>query len=223
MNIRQFAAILLCGAAAMAGCQNQQGHADNNHAMMHDGHGGMMMNGGSMGPGMMKHENMWANVNAASATLYPTKGNTVSGTLTFTTMGNGVHVRGTVTGLAPNSTHAMHIHEFGDQSSDDGTSAGGHYNPEGHPHGAPTADQHHAGDLGNITADASGKATVDMMVNGVSIAGMTDPIVGRGVVIHAGVDDMKTQPTGNAGGRIAVGVIGVAKGQTPATMPGMTH
>jgi Cu-Zn family superoxide dismutase len=212
MNTRHLAAILLCGAATMAGCQNQtaqsEGHGSSGHSMMSDGRGGMM-----------NHENMWASVNTASATLYPTKGNTVSGTLTFTSMGNGVHVHGTISGLAPNSTHAMHIHEFGDQSSDDGTSAGGHYNPEHHAHGAPDAPMHHAGDLGNITADASGKVTVDMMVNGVSIAGMTDPIVGRGVVIHAGVDDMKTQPTGNAGGRLAVGVIGVAKGSATATMP----
>ncbi len=213
MNIRHIATALLCGAA-LAACQNQQTHKGQDS--MTDGHGtsGMMA---------QHHENMWANVNTASATLYPTKGNTISGTLTFTTMGDGVHVRGTITGLAPNSTHAMHIHEFGDQSSDDGTSAGGHYNPEGHPHGAPDAAMHHAGDLGNITADASGKATINQMVNGISIAGMTDPIVGRAVVIHAGVDDMKTQPTGNAGGRIAVGVIGVAKGPAPATMPGMAH
>lgn len=213
MNIRHIATALLCGAA-LAACQNQQTHKGQDS--MTDGHGtsGMMA---------QHHESMWANVNTASATLYPTKGNTISGTLTFTTMGDGVHVRGTITGLAPNSTHAMHIHEFGDQSSDDGTSAGGHYNPEGHPHGAPDAAMHHAGDLGNITADASGKATINQMVNGISIAGMTDPIVGRAVVIHAGVDDMKTQPTGNAGGRIAVGVIGVAKGPAPATMPGMAH
>lgn len=157
------------------------------------------------------HSAMWAGVTRAVTVLQPTKGNSVGGVIWFDAVPDGVHVHGTVTGLAANTTHGFHIHQFGDTSSDDGTAAGGHYNPENHSHGGPADEQHHAGDLGNITSDASGKATVDVTVKGVSIAGMSDPLIGRGVVVHASADDLKTQPTGNAGARVAVGVIGVAK------------
>ena len=157
------------------------------------------------------HTSMWAGVTRAVAVLQPTKGSSVAGAIWFDAVPDGVHVHGTVTGLPPNSTHGFHIHQFGDASSDDGTAAGGHYNPDNHPHGDPADGPHHAGDLGNITADASGKATVDVTVKGVSIAGMNDPLIGRGVVLHASPDDLKTQPTGNAGARVAVGVIGVAE------------
>ncbi|HVS70686.1 MAG TPA: superoxide dismutase family protein [Phycisphaerae bacterium] len=195
------ATVCTLAAATWAGCQNQQtapSAGANGHAMM------------------------WSNVDHAVAVIYPTKGNSVSGTINFVKMGSGVHIHGTITGLTPNSTHAIHIHEFGDQSSDDGSSAGGHYNPEGHSHGSPTSEIHHAGDLGNITADASGTATIDLMDNGISIAGMKDPIIGRAVVIHAKPDDF-SQPVGNAGGRIGVGVIGIAKSSTPAaSTPGMS-
>jgi superoxide dismutase, Cu-Zn family len=159
------------------------------------------------------HESMWSGVTRAVAVLRPTQGNSAAGVIWFDAASGGVRVHGDVTGLAPNSIHAFHIHEFGDASSTDGTAAGGHYNPEGHPHGAPNDGPAHAGDLGNITADASGKATVDETIKGISIAGMHDPIIGRGVVVHASADDLKTQPTGNAGARLAVGVIGVAKAQ----------
>jgi Cu-Zn family superoxide dismutase len=164
---------------------------------------------------MEHHENMWASVTEAVAVLYPTKGNTVSGTLHFTALPNdgGVHIHGTLTGLEPNSTHAFHIHEFGDSSSPDGMSAGGHYNPEHHKHGGPGSPEHHAGDLGNLTADATGTATIDIIAPGLSIAGLKDPIIGRSVVIHAKPDDLVSQPVGNAGARIAVGTIGIAKPQ----------
>jgi superoxide dismutase, Cu-Zn family len=168
-------------------------------------------------PMMMHHENMWASVTEAVAVLYPTKGSSASGTLHFTALPDdaGLHIHGTITGLDPNSTHAFHIHEFGDSSAPDGMSAGGHFNPEHHQHGGPESPEHHAGDLGNITADASGTATVDITAPGLSIAGMKDPIIGRSVVLHAKTDDFVTQPTGNAGGRIAVGVIGIAKPPAP--------
>jgi superoxide dismutase, Cu-Zn family len=156
-------------------------------------------------------------INEAVAVIYPTKGNAISGIIYFTwvprflavTKDNyqgDIHVHGTVFGLEPNSTHAIHIHEFGDQTSPDGSSAGSHFNPTGHKHGAPNDPDHHAGDLGNLTADASGNATIDL-----TLPAMQASIIGRGVVIHAKPDDFKTQPTGNAGGRIGVGVIGIAK------------
>jgi superoxide dismutase, Cu-Zn family len=163
-------------------------------------------------PTTKTHTDMWSGVTRAVAVLQPTKGNSVAGTIWFDAVPDGVHVHGTIAGLAPNSSHGFHIHQFGDASSDDGTAAGGHYNPDNHPHG-PADAPHHAGDLGNVTADAAGKATVDVTAKGISIAGMNNPIIGRGLVLHADPDDLKTQPTGNAGARIAVGVIGVAKTQ----------
>jgi Cu-Zn family superoxide dismutase len=183
-------------ALALTACCHVEKHDD--HDMDH--------------PAMAHHENMWESVNTAVAVIYPTKGNSVSGLITFTKTGDAsIHIHGTITGLEPNSTHAFHIHEFGDASAPDGMSAGGHYNPEHHMHGGPNSPEHHAGDLGNLTADASGTATIDMDVDGVSIAGLKDPIIGRGVVIHAKPDDLVSQPVGNAGGRIGVGVIGIAK------------
>jgi Cu-Zn family superoxide dismutase len=140
----------------------------------------------------------------AMATVAPTQGSTVAGTVTFTAGKTGVHVVADLTGLAPGE-HGFHIHEKGDCSAPDGASAGGHFNPGGHPHGAPGAE-HHAGDLGNITADAAGKAHLEADFPFMTLAG-ADTIVGRAVIVHAGRDDLQTQPTGNAGGRQACGVI----------------
>jgi Cu-Zn family superoxide dismutase len=146
---------------------------------------------------------------AAIAVLIPTQGNEVHGTVRFTKAANGVHVVADLTGLKPGD-HGFHIHEFGDASSADGTAAGGHFNPAKDTHGAPTAEHRHTGDLGNIKADASGHAALDYVDPKLSFEGSTS-ILGRAVVIHANADDLSTQPTGNAGGRVAVGVIGVAK------------
>ncbi len=208
MNIRLLAvpAILLALAACSGQTEEKQGNQDMSH-MDHDA---------SAAPAMAHHESMWESVNTAVAVLYPTKGNSASGTLTFTKTGDtSVHIHGTITGLEPNSTHAFHIHEFGDASSADGMSAGGHYNPEHHQHGGPNSPEHHAGDLGNVTADGSGTVTIDIDAEGLSIAGMKDPVIGRSVVLHAKPDDLTSQPAGNAGARIAVGVIGIAKSATP--------
>ena len=150
-----------------------------------------------------------AAVTQAIAVLEPTSGNTCHGTVRFTQDGDSVKVVADVEGLKPNQKHAIHIHQFGDGSSADGKSAGGHYNPEGHPHGLPDSDARHAGDLGNLQADADGKAHYAITVNNISVIGAHNPIIGRGVVVHAKLDD-GGQPTGNAGARIAVGVIGIA-------------
>jgi Cu-Zn family superoxide dismutase len=145
----------------------------------------------------------------AVAVLIPTQGNEVHGTVRFTKVANGVRVVADITGLKPGD-HGFHVHEFGDASSADGTAAGGHFNPAKETHGSPSADHRHAGDLGNIKADASGHATADYVDAKLSFEG-SGSILGRGVVVHANADDLTTQPTGNAGGRVAVGVIGVAK------------
>jgi Cu-Zn family superoxide dismutase len=145
----------------------------------------------------------------AVCVLTPTKGNKASGKVTFTQQADGVLVEATVSGLEPGSKHGFHIHEFGDLSSEDGTSLGGHFNPAGAPHGAPDAKERHAGDLGNIEADAQGNATLKLLDKHLEIHGK-DSILSRGVVVHAAPDDFG-QPTGNAGARIAVGTIGIAK------------
>jgi Cu-Zn family superoxide dismutase len=146
---------------------------------------------------------------AAVAVLIPTEGNSVRGVVHFTRVANGVHVVANVSGLTPGN-HGFHIHEYGDASSPDGTAAGGHFNPGHKDHGAPTADDRHAGDLGNLHADADGNATVDYVDPLIAFEGATS-IIGRGVIVHADADDFKTQPTGNAGKRVACGVIGIAK------------
>ncbi len=147
----------------------------------------------------------------AIAVITPTEGNTANGVVTFTQVGDDVQVVADVEGLTPNAKHAIHIHQFGDLTAADGTSLGGHYNPAGHQHGGPKAEEQHGGDLGNLTADGDGKAHYELTVDNITIGGSKNPILGRGVVIHGGEDDFTTQPTGAAGPRIGVGAIGVRK------------
>ncbi len=152
-----------------------------------------------------------ADATRAVCVFIPTKsGAGVSGHVTFTKVDKGTRVQAEITGLAPGK-HGFHIHEFGDASSPDGKAAGGHFNPKGATHGDPSKTApRHLGDLGNIEADASGKATYDMVDPDLPLSGPMS-ILGHGVVIHEKADDFG-QPVGNAGGRVAVGVIGVAKG-----------
>ncbi len=145
----------------------------------------------------------------AVAVLIPTKtGGGIAGTITFTKTDKGTLVQADLTGV-PAGKHGFHIHEFGDASSPDGKAAGGHFDPKmAKKHGDPSkADVRHLGDLGNITADESGKASYHSEYPDLPI-GM---ILGHGVVVHEKADDFG-QPVGNAGGRLAVAVIGVAKG-----------
>ena len=144
----------------------------------------------------------------AIAVLHPASGSQVVGTVTFTKMDDGVQVVADVTGLTPGK-HGFHIHEFGDCSAADASSAGGHFNPMKKPHGAPDAAERHAGDLGNLEADSTGKAHLELKDSMLKLSG-ENCIMGRGVIVHEKVDDW-SQPTGNAGGRLACGVIGVAK------------
>ncbi len=142
----------------------------------------------------------------AIAELNPTQGNEVKGTVSFTQTAPGrVRVVASLTGLSPGE-HGFHIHETGDCSAPDATSAGGHFNPMNEPHGAPTAAQHHVGDLGNITANAYGQASLDTVFPLLQLEG-TNSIIGRAVVVHAGKDDLTSQPSGDAGARVACGVI----------------
>ncbi len=148
-------------------------------------------------------------VNKAVCVVYPTQGNIVTGTITFTKVDGGVRVVADLQGLTKGK-HGIHIHECGDCSAADGTSAGGHFNPMGESHGAPMDAMRHEGDMGNIEADDSGKAHLDYIDKSISFDGMAS-IIGRSVIVHVNEDDLKTQPTGNAGARVACGVIGIGK------------
>ena len=145
----------------------------------------------------------------AICVLYPTQGNSVTGTITFTWVAEGIKVAADLQGLTKGK-HGFHIHEFGDCSSTDGSSAGGHFNPAGMTHGAPMDMSRHAGDMGNLEADDSGKAHLEYIDKVITFEGVTS-IIGRSIIIHKGEDDLKTQPTGNAGARVACGVIGIVK------------
>lgn len=142
-----------------------------------------------------------ANLAAASATL-------VSGRLMLDSGPNGVRIRGDIGGLQPGSSHGFHIHETGDCSTVDASSAGGHFNPGASPHGRAERGAHHMGDIDNIVADAQGVAHVDALVHGVSLGdGAAHDILGRALIVHAAPDDYSSQPAGNAGARVACGVI----------------
>lgn len=156
-----------------------------------------------------EHEEAFAEVERAICVLHPTEGNKVSGTVTFTRDGNTVKVEADIEGLTP-GLHGFHIHENGDCSAADGTSAGGHFNPDGSDHGGPDDQERHVGDLGNIEAGEDGRGRLELTDSLITFTG-ANSIIGRAVVVHANEDDLTSQPTGDAGGRVACGVIGVAK------------
>lgn len=147
----------------------------------------------------------------AVAELMPTEGSNVAGTVTFSFENEGVRVVAVIEGLEP-GLHGFHVHEFGDCSAPDASSAGGHFNPEGVPHGGPEVPltQRHVGDLGNVEADAGGKVYYERVDQGITLDG-PNSIVGKAVIVHAQADDLTTQPVGNAGPRLACGVIQVQK------------
>ena len=145
---------------------------------------------------------------AASANLAPASGTLVSGKLTLTADGDGVRITGDIGGLGRGSTHGIHIHERGDCSAADASSAGGHFNPGAAAHGRAGSAAHHLGDMDNIVADDNGVAHVSLRLEGAILGtGADNDIVGRAIVIHANPDDYATQPSGNSGPRVACGVI----------------
>ena len=143
----------------------------------------------------------------ATATLASTTGNTASGQVTFVQAGARVRVSGEVRGLKPGAEHGFHVHEKGDCSSGDGMSTGGHFNPDGKPHGQHSHGTHHAGDLPSLVADAAGVARFNFESTTISVGAGTADIVGKGLIVHRDPDDYRTQPTGNAGPRLACAVI----------------
>jgi Cu-Zn family superoxide dismutase len=143
----------------------------------------------------------------AVAKLEPTRGSTATGTLRFAQAGDVVRVSGEIHGLQPGAELGFHIHEKGDCSSGDGMSAGGHFNPGGQQHGHFGHGAHHAGDLPSLRADANGVARVNFESRTFSVGSGAADIVGRGLIVHRDRDDYTTQPTGNAGPRLACAVI----------------
>lgn len=142
----------------------------------------------------------------AAAMLEPRSGSTVAGEVTFTPAGEGMIVRARLSGLKPNAEHGFHVHDKGDCSAPDATSAGGHFNPGGAAHGHYGTGSHHAGDMPNIKADGEGKAIYEARVAMLGLSG-ANGVLGRSVVVHRDPDDYKSQPAGNSGPRIACGVI----------------
>jgi Cu-Zn family superoxide dismutase len=143
----------------------------------------------------------------AVCVLRGTMGNRVRGRIVFVQQGDMVRITGQVRGLTPGK-HGFHVHEFGDISAPDGTATGGHYNPTGKKHGKPSDEERHVGDLGNIEANAEGLARINMTDKVIKLSG-PHSIIGRGMIVHAKPDDFG-QPTGNAGARVAQGVVGLA-------------
>lgn len=145
---------------------------------------------------------------SGTVNMAPASGSLVSGKVMAMPMGDGVHLRGEVGGLAANSTHGIHVHEKGDCSAADASSAGDHFNPTAGPHGKRGIGAHHAGDMDNIVANADGVAKIDMHVTAVTLGGgAAQDIAGRALIVHAMPDDYRSQPSGNAGARVACGVI----------------
>lgn len=146
--------------------------------------------------------------NALSITLEPKSNSTVTGTATFIEKNGVVTFEAKLSGLKP-GVHGIHIHEKADCSAADASSAGGHWNPTFKKHGKWTDAEHHKGDIGNITADEKGNATITLKTDEwcIGCGDATKDILGKGLIVHQNADDFTTQPTGNAGGRIACSAI----------------
>lgn len=184
-----FRATLVVLAAALAGCGRQPDTAAKS---------------ADVTPAVPPHPPGSSELHAI-AKLEPTQGNQTRGTVQFRSEGNAVRVSVDITGLTPGA-HGFHIHEKGDCSAADASSAGGHFNPTNQPHAGRDADARHAGDFGNLEADANGRAQVSFLDSKITLSG-PNSIVGRAVIVHAGRDDLKSQPSGDSGPRVACGVI----------------
>jgi superoxide dismutase, Cu-Zn family len=131
------------------------------------------------------------------------------GVVRFEVEGDALRIVADVTGLTPGGSHGFHIHELGDLTAPDASSAGAHFALGGRAHGGPISPVKHEGDLGNLVADGRGESHLELLIPGLSLTGPA-PVLGRAVIVHAGPDDLRTQPTGGSGVRIGAGVIGIA-------------
>jgi Cu-Zn family superoxide dismutase len=146
-----------------------------------------------------------ARIKRAIVALNPTRGNTATGIAHFIEVDGGIRVVATLDNLSPGK-HGFHIHEFGDCSAPDASSAGGHFNPTHQKHGGPDHFERHAGDLGNIVANEKSRARYDRVDAVISLNGPRS-IIGKSLIVSAKADDFSTQPSGDAGGAVACGVI----------------
>jgi Cu-Zn family superoxide dismutase len=146
--------------------------------------------------------------NVLTINLEPKSGSTVNGTATFSEKNGVVSFEAKLSGLKP-GVHGIHIHEKADCSATDAASAGGHWNPLHVKHGKWSDAEHHKGDIGNFTADADGNAIVTLKTDEwcIGCSDANKDILGKGLIVHANPDDYTTQPTGNAGGRVACSAI----------------
>lgn len=190
--------LLFVAAFGLFSCQNTTDNADNDD--------GMNMSTEIEATDQNTTENTAATI---MVKLEPKSGSNLSGSATFTQANGEVTLKATINGLAEGE-HAIHIHETGDCSSEDGTSAGGHWNPTNERHGKwGDSEGYHKGDIGNFTVDANGVGIVEFSTDEWCI-GCGDPqkdIDGKALIIHEGVDDFTSQPAGNAGTRVGCGVI----------------
>lgn len=152
----------------------------------------------------------------AVAHLHPTQGNAVLGNAVFTDEGNNVTLKLTLSNALP-GVYAVHLHENGDCSAPDASSAGAHWNPTGSSHGRHGQGEYHLGDVANLTVGDNGEGTISISTQAWSIGSKgTDDIVGKSVIVHSGKDDFQSQPAGNAGSRIACGVVTTASAAAAA-------
>lgn len=153
-------------------------------------------------PGQLPH--------SASAEMAATRGHTANGALAVSADANGIRITGALQGMPPDSEFGFHVHEKGDCSAPDASSAGEHFNPANRQHGHPGSESRHAGDMFNLKSSSQGIAQVDLVVSGLSLhQGRPTDVLGKALVVHAKPDDYKSQPAGNSGDRIACGVITV--------------
>jgi Cu-Zn family superoxide dismutase len=157
--------------------------------------------------GMMNK--MHADVKKAVCVLIPSENNNVQGAITFEAVEGGVKVVADVSGLTPGK-HGFHIHEYGDCCGPKFKTAGSHFMAKGEKHAGPNDPDRHIGDMGNLVADAKGNAHLSLVDNKLRLSG-PNSILGRAIVVHAGADDLSTQPSGDADGRAACGTIGIAE------------
>jgi len=144
---------------------------------------------------------------SAMVVLSSTQSSPVHGVVTFLRTGGATRISANLSGFKPNTSHGMHIHEKGDCSARDAASAGEHFNPTSSQHGSPSAAPHHGGDLGNVTADSKGEVFTSFDIEDGAFGSGPDSIIGRGLIVHADTDDLKSQPAGNSGARVACGLI----------------
>jgi len=147
-------------------------------------------------------------VSKAEAALASASGSIVSGRVVLLPVPQGVRITGTIGGLRAGGSFGFHLHERGDCSAVDASSAGGHFNPTGAAHGRNGGGPHHLGDMDNLVADSEGVVQIDRVLGGVSLGGGAgNDILGRALIVHADPDDYRSQPSGNAGARLACGVV----------------